>query len=104
MQTSCLFIGSSIDSYQPHLMDEIRIIPELIVVLDKSLDVLVLLLHGHELPLLELEQLGVQLLHRLVREELLLGDAARARRKRALLLLVLLQLSVQMLQLHFGAL
>ncbi len=104
MQTSCLFIVSSIDPYQPQLISEIGILPELIVVLDERLDVLILLLHGHELPLLELEQLGVQLFHRLVREELLLGDAARARRKRALLLLVLLQLSVQMLQLHFGAL
>ncbi len=104
MQTSCLFIVSYKDPYQPHLICEIRIIPELIVVLDERLDVLVLLLHGHELPLLELEQLGVQLLHSLVREELLLGDAARACRKRALFLLVLLQLSVQMLQLHFGAL
>ena len=70
-------------------------LPQLIVLLDKGFHILLtLLLHGEQLPLLELAQLGVQLLHRLVREELLLRHLPSTLLKLFLLLFVPLQVAV----------
>jgi hypothetical protein len=43
-------------------------LPQLVVALDKGLHILVVLLHCHHLPLFELDQFGVELLDRFIRE------------------------------------